>query len=218
MHTTSMIFIKTCYDKTFKNCHLDELLFAEKFLAFKTPLGPRYDDEIPEANRFQLPMLFAYLQSLQVCAREFSCYQQDRYLLCWLGRSGNRVMVEERGGGEGGKSIRAQRALASPSFLCCTHLPHFAMTILCCKTLVIDSYQTFLLLHLCPILCLHECYFLFHLPYPSHSYFPHTAAPLSLHPSTLVFMRLSKSEVMISNDLNKVVEDLFFNPLTPRSD
>ncbi|RMX47774.1 hypothetical protein pdam_00011766 [Pocillopora damicornis] len=57
-----MIFIKTCYDKTFKNCHLDELLFAEKFLAFKTPLGPRYDDEIPEANRFQLPMLFAYLQ------------------------------------------------------------------------------------------------------------------------------------------------------------
>ena len=135
-----MIFIKTCYDKTFKNCHLDQLLFAEKFLAFKTPLGPRYDDEIPEANRFQLPMLFAYLQSLQVCAREFSCYQQDRYLLCWLGRSGNRVMVEERGGGEGSKSIRALRALASPSFLRCTHLPHFAMTILCCKTLVIDSY------------------------------------------------------------------------------
>ena len=136
-----MIFIKTCYDKTFKNCHLDELLFAEKFLAFKTPLGPRYDDEIPEANRFQLPMLFAYLQSLQVCAREFSCYQQDRYLLCWLGRSGNRVMVEEGGGGgQGSKSIRALRALASPSFLCCTHLPHFAMTILCCKTLVIDSY------------------------------------------------------------------------------
>ena len=39
---------------------------SDKFLAFKTPLGPRYDDEIPEANRFQLPMLFAYLQSLKV--------------------------------------------------------------------------------------------------------------------------------------------------------
>lgn len=103
-HNIDYFFIKTCYDKTFKNCHLDELLFAEKFLAFKTPLGPRYDDEIPEANRFQLPMLFAYLQSLQVCAREFSCYQQDRYLLCWLGRSGNRVMVEE--GGRGGRGVR----------------------------------------------------------------------------------------------------------------
>ena len=121
-----MIFIKTCYDKTFKNCLLDELLFAEKFLAFKTPLGPRYDDEIPEANRFQLPMLFAYLQSLQVCAREFSCYQQDRYLLCWLGRSGNRVMVEEGGGGKGGKSIRAQRALATPSFYV-VHIYHILL-------------------------------------------------------------------------------------------
>ena len=113
MHTTLMIFIKTCYDKTFKNCHLDELLFAEKFLAFKTPLGPRYDDEIPEANRFQLPMLFAYLQSLQVCAREFSCYQQDRYLLCWLGRSGNRVMVEE-GGGKGGVRVSGHKELLPP--------------------------------------------------------------------------------------------------------
>ena len=29
-------------------------------------MGLRYDAEIPEANRFQLPMLFAYLQSLKV--------------------------------------------------------------------------------------------------------------------------------------------------------
>ena len=41
-------------------------IFSDKFLAFKTPLGPRYDNDIPEANRFQLPMLFAYLQSLKV--------------------------------------------------------------------------------------------------------------------------------------------------------
>lgn len=48
------------------NCPRKSQIIAEKFLAFKTPLGPRYDDEIPEANRFQLPMLFAYLQSLQM--------------------------------------------------------------------------------------------------------------------------------------------------------
>lgn len=48
------------------NCPRKSQIIAEKFLAFKTPLGPRYDEEIPEANRFQLPMLFAYLQSLQM--------------------------------------------------------------------------------------------------------------------------------------------------------
>ena len=42
------------------------IILAEKFLAFKTPLGPRYDGEIPEANRFNLPMLFAYLRNLKV--------------------------------------------------------------------------------------------------------------------------------------------------------
>lgn len=48
------------------NCPRKSKIIADKFLAFKTPLGPRYDDDIPEANRFQLPMLFAYLQSLKV--------------------------------------------------------------------------------------------------------------------------------------------------------
>lgn len=48
------------------NCPRKSKIIAEKFLAFKTPLGPRYDVDIPEANRFQLPMLFAYLQSLKV--------------------------------------------------------------------------------------------------------------------------------------------------------
>lgn len=51
------------------NCPRKSKVIADKFLAFKTPLGPRYDDEIPEANRFQLPMLFAYLQSLKVRLR-----------------------------------------------------------------------------------------------------------------------------------------------------
>lgn len=48
------------------NCPRKSKIIADKFLAFKTPLDPRYDDNIPEANRFQLPMLFAYLQSLKV--------------------------------------------------------------------------------------------------------------------------------------------------------
>lgn len=48
------------------NCPRKSKIIADKFLAFKTPLGPRYDANIPEANRFQLPMLFAYLDSLKV--------------------------------------------------------------------------------------------------------------------------------------------------------
>lgn len=48
------------------NCPRKSQIIAEKFLAFKTPLGPRYDEVIPEANRFDLPMLFAYLQSLKM--------------------------------------------------------------------------------------------------------------------------------------------------------
>ena len=32
-----------------------------KFLPFKTPLGPNYNRQIPEENRFDLQMLFSYL-------------------------------------------------------------------------------------------------------------------------------------------------------------
>lgn len=53
------------------------VVFADRFLAFKTPLGPRYDDQIPEANRFQLPMLFAYLQSLRVRLHLFEMSNQS---------------------------------------------------------------------------------------------------------------------------------------------
>ncbi|KAI8483746.1 hypothetical protein Bbelb_385380 [Branchiostoma belcheri] len=43
------------------NCPRKGQLVAEKFLPFKTPLGPRYDDQVPEENRFQWPMLFSYV-------------------------------------------------------------------------------------------------------------------------------------------------------------
>ncbi|KAL4715084.1 hypothetical protein ACJJTC_012131 [Scirpophaga incertulas] len=38
-------------------------LFATKFLAFKTPLGPEFNDKVPEVNRFTPSMLFDYMKS-----------------------------------------------------------------------------------------------------------------------------------------------------------
>lgn len=40
---------------------------AGKFLPMKTMLGPRYDDMVPEENRFHPSMLSNYLKSLKVC-------------------------------------------------------------------------------------------------------------------------------------------------------
>ena len=57
------------------NRWISDFFCSDKFLAFKTPLGPRYDANIPEANRFQLPMLFAYLDSLKVRVDQFFFYQ-----------------------------------------------------------------------------------------------------------------------------------------------
>ncbi|XP_071480898.1 mRNA-capping enzyme-like [Diadema antillarum] len=48
------------------NCPRKGTLIAGKFLPFKTPLGPKYNDQIPEENRFDVPMLFAYMASRQV--------------------------------------------------------------------------------------------------------------------------------------------------------
>ncbi|XP_038052592.1 mRNA-capping enzyme-like [Patiria miniata] len=48
------------------NCPRKGQLIAEKFLPFKTPLGPQYNNKIPEENRFNLPMLFSYLDSYKV--------------------------------------------------------------------------------------------------------------------------------------------------------
>ncbi|EDO40094.1 predicted protein [Nematostella vectensis] len=48
------------------NCPRKSQVIADRFFAFKTPLSSRYDDQIPEANRFQLPMLCSYFQTLKV--------------------------------------------------------------------------------------------------------------------------------------------------------
>lgn len=41
-------------------------LVADKFLAFKTPLGPQFNDQVPEENRFTPSMLMAYTKSMKV--------------------------------------------------------------------------------------------------------------------------------------------------------
>ena len=41
-------------------------LCIDKFLAFKTFLDPRYDDRVPEENRWQLQMLLGYLSRAKV--------------------------------------------------------------------------------------------------------------------------------------------------------
>ncbi|XP_053602139.1 mRNA-capping enzyme [Plodia interpunctella] len=41
-------------------------LIADKFLAFKTPLGHLFNDKVPEENRFTPSMLFVYMKSLKV--------------------------------------------------------------------------------------------------------------------------------------------------------
>ncbi|CAB3995497.1 mRNA-capping enzyme [Paramuricea clavata] len=43
------------------NCPRKSNLIADRFLAFKTFLDGRYDDDVPEANRWQLSMLLGYL-------------------------------------------------------------------------------------------------------------------------------------------------------------
>lgn len=41
-------------------------LMAQKFLAFKTPLGSSFNEKVPEENRFTPSMLFVYMKSLKV--------------------------------------------------------------------------------------------------------------------------------------------------------
>ncbi|XP_013383469.1 mRNA-capping enzyme [Lingula anatina] len=47
-------------------CPRKGALIAEKFIPFKTPLDSRYNDQVPEANRFDLDLLFASLKSYKV--------------------------------------------------------------------------------------------------------------------------------------------------------
>ncbi|KAK2884298.1 hypothetical protein Q8A67_017935 [Cirrhinus molitorella] len=49
-----------------KNCPRRGQPVAAKFLPMKTMLGPRYDDKVPEENRFHPSMLSNYLKSLKV--------------------------------------------------------------------------------------------------------------------------------------------------------
>ena len=39
---------------------------AGKFVPFKTPLDEKYDSQVPEANRFNIPMLIASLKTYKV--------------------------------------------------------------------------------------------------------------------------------------------------------
>ncbi|CAK1549641.1 unnamed protein product [Leptosia nina] len=41
-------------------------LIAEKFIAFKTPLGSQFNDKVPETNRFTPSMLFSYMKSFKL--------------------------------------------------------------------------------------------------------------------------------------------------------
>lgn len=47
-------------------CSLHASSCIGKFLPMKTMLGPRYDDQVPEENRFHPSMLSNYLKSLKV--------------------------------------------------------------------------------------------------------------------------------------------------------
>lgn len=42
------------------------ILIVDKFLAMKTPLGPHFDDKVPEANRFHPSMIFAWAKAQKV--------------------------------------------------------------------------------------------------------------------------------------------------------
>ncbi|XDV42397.1 hypothetical protein PO909_011069 [Leuciscus waleckii] len=49
-----------------RNCPRRGQPVAGKFLPMKTMLGPRYDDKVPEENRFHPSMLSNYLKSLKM--------------------------------------------------------------------------------------------------------------------------------------------------------
>ena len=46
-------------------CHLPIASpFAGMFLPFKTPLSSRYDDDVPESDKFDIPMLLSYVEAM----------------------------------------------------------------------------------------------------------------------------------------------------------
>ncbi|KAK7091176.1 mRNA-capping enzyme-like [Littorina saxatilis] len=48
------------------HCPRKSALLQDKFIAFKTPLDSRYDDQVPEESRFSLDMLFQSLKTYKV--------------------------------------------------------------------------------------------------------------------------------------------------------
>lgn len=48
------------------NCISFKISMIDKFLPMKTMLGPRYDDQVAEENRFHPSMLSNFLKSLKV--------------------------------------------------------------------------------------------------------------------------------------------------------
>lgn len=49
-------------------------LIADKFLAFKTPLGSQFNDCVPDVNRFTPGMLFDCMKDSKVCIYIRKCY------------------------------------------------------------------------------------------------------------------------------------------------
>lgn len=42
------------------------LSFSGKFIPFKAPLSSRYDQDIPEGDKFDIPMLLSYVEAMQL--------------------------------------------------------------------------------------------------------------------------------------------------------
>lgn len=55
-------------------------VIAGKFLAFKTPLDSRYDDQVPEEYRFPPQMLFTIMKSYKV-SKEILFFSHWNFLI-----------------------------------------------------------------------------------------------------------------------------------------
>lgn len=51
---------------------------ADKFIAFKTPLGPQFNDKVQEKYRFTPSMLFKFMKSMKVSNKLFVSFCESR--------------------------------------------------------------------------------------------------------------------------------------------
>lgn len=58
-------------------------LFADQFLAFKTPLDSRYNDQVQDIYRFTPTMLFDSVKSFKVCQHCSNILNQFFRCCCW---------------------------------------------------------------------------------------------------------------------------------------